>query len=82
MVVEAVKAVVAVGELKSMRDFHENLVLAIERRDTRAASQAVNTNFEEVKARLHLLGKASFGTTRIAQPRKASRSPARGKVAG
>lgn len=77
MIVEAVKAVVAVGELKSMRDFHEGLVLAIERRDTRAASQAVNINFEEVKARLHLLGKASFGARKIVKPQAASRTGSR-----
>ena len=81
MIVEAVSAILAVGQLKSMRDFHEGLVLAIERRNARAATQAVNENFKEVVARLHLLGKASVGATRMAQPRKASRS-SRGKSAG
>jgi DNA-binding FadR family transcriptional regulator len=81
MIVEAVTAINAVGQLKSMRDFHEGLVLAIERRNAKAASRAVNENFKEVKARLHLLGKASFGATRTAQPRKASRS-SRSKRAG
>jgi len=80
MIVKAVMAINAVGQLKSMRDFHEGLVLAIERRDAKAASQAVNENFKEVKARLHLLGKAS-GATRLAQPRTASRS-SRSKSAG
>ena len=81
MIVEAVKAILAVGQLKSMRDFHEGLVLAIERRNAKAASQAVNENFKEVEARLHLLGKASLGAAGIAQPRKASRR-SRSKSAG
>jgi DNA-binding FadR family transcriptional regulator len=52
---EASAAVLAVGDLHSMLDFHDGLVLAIERQDQKAASHAVNENFREAAARLRLL---------------------------
>jgi GntR family transcriptional regulator, transcriptional repressor for pyruvate dehydrogenase complex len=74
MIVEAVTAILAVGQLKSMRDFHDGLVRALERRNAKAASQAVNENFREAAARLHLLGQTPFGATRIAKPRRSPRT--------
>jgi GntR family transcriptional regulator, transcriptional repressor for pyruvate dehydrogenase complex len=74
MIVEAVAAILAVGQLKSMRDFHEGLVLAIERRSPKGASQAVKENFSEAAARLHLLSQTPFGATRIAKSRRSTRN--------
>jgi DNA-binding FadR family transcriptional regulator len=52
---QAVAAILAVGHLHSMLDFHDGLVSAIERKDRKAASQAVKENFREAAARLRLL---------------------------
>jgi DNA-binding FadR family transcriptional regulator len=52
---QAIAAILMVGHLHSMLDFHDGLVLAIERKDRKAASRAVNDNFREAAARLRLL---------------------------
>jgi GntR family transcriptional regulator, transcriptional repressor for pyruvate dehydrogenase complex len=52
---QAMAAILMVGDLQSMVDFHDGLVLAIERKDRKAASRAVSENFREAAARLRLL---------------------------
>ncbi len=52
---EAISAVLAVGKLNSMRDFHDELVRAIDRKDPKAALRSVKENFGEATARLRMI---------------------------
>jgi GntR family transcriptional regulator, transcriptional repressor for pyruvate dehydrogenase complex len=54
LIKEAIAAILGVGHLNSMADFHDGLVVAIEKKDAIAASQAVNENFGEAAARIRL----------------------------
>jgi len=72
---EAIAAVLAVGHLHSMLDFHDGLVLAIERQDRKAASHAVNENFREAAARLRLLNKERRDGTSAGKQAQGAQSP-------
>jgi GntR family transcriptional regulator, transcriptional repressor for pyruvate dehydrogenase complex len=72
---EGIAAVLAVGHLHSMLDFHDGLVSAIERKDRKAALQAVNENFREAAARLRLLNAERRAGASARKQAEAAQSP-------
>jgi GntR family transcriptional regulator, transcriptional repressor for pyruvate dehydrogenase complex len=59
-----VNHVLALGPLRSMLHFHDDVIGAIERRDAEAAERAVNENFMEIDVRLGLAERPSAGRKR------------------
>jgi GntR family transcriptional repressor for pyruvate dehydrogenase complex len=57
--VSHVNLMLSLGPLRSMLNFHDGLILAIERSDPEAAAQAVEENFMETDVRLRLLSETA-----------------------
>jgi GntR family transcriptional regulator, transcriptional repressor for pyruvate dehydrogenase complex len=64
-----VNLVLAQGPLRSMRNFHDKLIDAIDRRDPEAAARAVEENFVETDVRLRMLQQGHGDGTSKRRPR-------------
>lgn len=73
LIMEAVTVVLAVGQLSSMRDFHDGLVQAIQDRNSKAAALAVKENFSEAAARLHMLDRTTSDAKTVDKQKKSTR---------